>query len=797
MKKHFLLKLFAVIMLICLSMAMLTACEDINVEVTFMVDDEVYAVVNLQDGDTVEMPEDPKKEDCVFDGWYLDKDTWEKNFSGKIEDTSILQLVVYAKWSDTPCMHIWTPWVDGVAATCSSVGKKGRYCLRCGKGEAADIEKLAHTEEVIPAVEATCYSEGSTKGKKCSVCGEVLVAPQSIDKTEHNYGDWIIDEEANCTDVGSKHKVCQNEGCTDSVDEEIPISGKHIEEIIPAVEATCYKEGATEGKKCSVCGEVLVAPKSIAKTEHDYVNGICVNEGCDASIPNYVSEGLDFTLNDDGESYSLIGIGTCKDTKLVIPSTYDSKPVTSIGDLAFVGCDELTSVTIPDSVISIGDLLFGNCSGLESIIVSENNTKYHSKNNCLIETESKTLIAGCKNSIIPDDGSVTSIGDDAFFVCDGLTSITIPNSVTSIGSGAFENCSALTSITIPDSVTCIGGFSFAYCYGLTSIAIGSGVTDDLDDAFHSCSENLESITVAEDNIYYHSVNNCLIETASKTLILGCKNSIIPADGSVTSIGGAFEECSSLTSLTIPNSVTFIGVDAFRGCTGLTSITIPDSVTSIGNNAFDFCDNLQYNEYDNGLYLGNEDNAYYALIKAKDESITSCKINDKTKVIAGGAFDGCSGLTSVTIPDSVTSIGDWAFDDCSGLTSVTIPDSVTSIGDWAFDDCSGLTSITIGNGVTSIGDWAFRGCTGLTSVTIPNSVTSIGSYAFWNCSGLTSITIGNGVTSIGSYAFDGCENLTEIKFNGTKEQWNTIEKEYHWNYDAPATKVICTDGEVEL
>ena len=147
---------------------------------------------------------------------------------------------------------------------------------------------------------------------------------------------------------------------------------------------------------------------------------------------------------------------------------------------------------------------------------------------------------------------------------------------------------------------------------------------------------------------------------------------------VTSIGkNAFNECTGLTSVTIPNSVTSIGGGTFANCSGLTSVTIPNSVTNIGNSAF-----------------------YY-----------------------------CSGLTSVTIGNSVTSIGDYAFYFCSGLTSVTIPNSVTSIGDYAFYFCSGLTSVTIGNSVTSIGDRAFQYCFGLTSVTIPNSVTSIGYAAF--------------------------------------------------------------------
>ena len=297
-------------------------------------------------------------------------------------------------------------------------------------------------------------------------------------------------------------------------------------------------------------------------------------------------------------------------TSVTIPNS-----VTSIGDRAFYRCDGLTSITIPDSVTSIGSESFASCESLTTITVSTGNIVYHSTDNCLIETKTKTLILGCKSSVIPADGSVTSIGERAFSGCTGLTSITIPDSVTSIGDRAFSDCTGLTGITIPDGVTSIGESPFRNCTGLTKITVSSG------------------------NTVYHSAGNCLIETETKTLIYGCKNSIIPSDGSVTSIGfEAFYGHFNLTSITIPNSVTSIGDSAFSYCTGLTSITIPDGVTRIG------------------------DEAFYR----------------------------CTGLTSITIPNSVTSIGDSAFKNCYGLTSVTIPDSVISIGAYAFSNCNKLT-----------------------------------------------------------------------------------------------------------
>ena len=208
---------------------------------------------------------------------------------------------------------------------------------------------------------------------------------------------------------------------------------------------------------------------------------------------------------------------------------------------------------------------------------------------------------------------------------------------------------------------------------------------------------------------------------------------ITIPNSVTSIGvSAFYACSSLTSVTIGNSVTSIGDGAFLNCSGLTSVTIPNSVTSIGEQAFSGC-----------------------------RSLTSVTIPNSVTSIKNYAFYNCSSLTSVTIPNSVTSIGSYAFRYCSSLTSITIPNSVTNIGQSAFSDCSDLTSITIPNSVTSIGSSAFSGCNSLTSVTIPSSVTSIGNSAFEYCSGLTNITIGNSVASIGDYAFRDCSSLTSI------------------------------------
>ena len=501
--------------------------------------------------------------------------------------------------------------------------------------------------------------------------------------------------------------------------------------------------------------------------------------------------GLAYKINDDGTAYAVTGIGTATDMDIVIPSTYNGLPVTGIGERAFYYCSGLTEITIPDSVTGIGDGAFYYCSGLESITVEAGNSVYHSSGNCLIETGSKTLIAGCKNSKIPTDSSVTGIGNDAFSGCGGLAEITIPDSVTGIGKWAFFECSGLTEITIPDSVTSIGECAFLHCDGL------------------------ESITVEAGNSVYHSSGNCLIETGSKTLIAGCKNSEIPTDSSVTYIGSyAFESCSGLTEITIPDSVTGIGDGAFyycsglesvtigngvkgigerafADCDGLTEITIPDSVTSIGGWAFADCRGLtiyceadsQPSEWDstwNSDYMGvtrdcpvvwncnnsnvADDGYIYAVIGGIRYALKSD--------IATVARQATTLSGAISVPESVTYQGLMTY---QGLSY-----SVTRIGDGAFEDCSGLTSVTIGNGVTSIGSYAFSGCDGLTEITIPDSVTRIESFAFSGCDGLESVTIGNGVTYIASDVFSNCSGLMSVYYTGSADAWNAVTIESYGN-----------------
>lgn len=460
----------------------------------------------------------------------------------------------------------------------------------------------------------------------------------------------------------------------------------------------------------------------------------------------YTIENNEITISDcDNDSYG----------ELVIPEKINNIPVRYIGDNAFLFCSNLTSVTIPDSVLNIGEdafYLVNNVVYLGKAKGSPWGAKSHNgyvENGLVYNDKSKSELLGCFPSqkgdvVLPD--SVVRIGDYAFYSCSGLTSVTIPNGVTSIGCYAFYDCSGLTNIVIPNSVVNIEEKAFWSCKRLTNVTIPDSVSYIGPDAF-GVVLNVTYFGEAVGSPWGAKAHNGYIENGlvyndkSKNLLLGCsyfnKSEVVLPDN-ITYIGSeAFSSCTGLTSIIIPDSVTYIGGYAFYGCTGLTSIVIPDSVTSIEDFAFQLCTGL-----------------------------TSIAISDSVIELGYCAFSGCSSLTSISIPGSVAYIGNGAFEECSKLVSIDVnsqnehycsdngilfnKDKTTLI---KYPDAKKGYSYSIPNSVHNIDVSAFSHNMNINEIVISDSVEGIGSYAFWGCQNLKKIKLGNKIKSIGRNVFD--------------------------------------------
>ena len=426
-----------------------------------------------------------------------------------------------------------------------------------------------------------------------------------------------------------------------------------------------------------------------------------------------------YTLDDAGNAVITGYNGYA--TALSIPSTIDGYTVTKIGYAAF-SHSGLRAVTIPDSVTIIGNGAFYNCKALTSVSLPDS----------LIEIWGSAFedCTGLTSVTIPD--SVTEIGGSAFSGCTNLSNVKLSKTLKTLGSRAFKDCTALASIVIPKTLERIDldgnyyGGSFGGCTRLKTVTLESGMTKIVERLFNDCS-SLESIVIPD------SVTAIGSEAFSYS---GLRAVTIP--DSVTIIGnGAFYNCKALTSVSLPDSLTEIWSSAFEDCTGLTSVTIPDSVTEIGESAFSGCTNL-----------------------------SNAKLSGAIQTIHESAFSGCENLVAITIPDSVESIERNAFKGCAALTAVTIPDGVTYLGGSVFAECDALRDVKLGSGITEIPYSTFEHCDALEQLIVPRRVTTIGNSAFKDCVKFTSITIPRSVTSIGSTAFSYLNKLTIYGVAGT-------------------------------
>ena len=444
------------------------------------------------------------------------------------------------------------------------------------------------------------------------------------------------------------------------------------------------------------------------------------------TVPTEPSEVLIFESNGDETCY-VKEIGNCTDKHILIPEySTDNELVIGIAENAFQ-TSNVEGIYIPASITNIHCWAFTFCSKLERIVVDENNPVYYSIDNCLIERETNTLVAGTITSIIPD--TVQCIGNGAFNGRTELTSIILPDSITVIDDNAFNNCTNLTSIVMSNNVTKIGMGAFSSCANLTDIDIPDSVISIGWCAFGTLHKEYYSGVLKFEN------GLLLVDD----WVVGYEDGVVSVD--LTGINGvadfAFQNA-KITSITIPDGVRSIGIGAFHSCINLTNVTIPDSVISIGEDAFSRCTSLKEISIPNGV-----------------------------QSIGNSAFSNCTGLISLEISESVVSIGKGAVAYCEALESITVNENNSvyhSHNNCVIETATntlvlGCKKSVIPNGVTSIGDNAFEGCKGLFTLIIPKSVTRIGENAFYNW-----------------FNYNGYVRYC-INYTGTVEEWRDIQIDY--------------------
>lgn len=538
---------------------------------------------------------------------------------------------------------------------------------------------------------------------------------------------------------------------------------------------------------------------------------------------NKDDQGLTYTLNAADHTATVANYDNrTPDGVIDIPDTVISggQPytVTAIGYSAFGSLStpiNVSSVFIPATVLSIGDSAFIYCDALTTVTFAENSQLKSIERAAFWASEQ--VYPRFKEIKIPD--SVETIGNGAFYDCRDLERITLPSALQTLSNSTFYDCTALSEVTFPASLKTIEKSAFSGCRNLSEVELPASLTTIQSYVFDRCInlktvsydgslERWSQINTSNDFLGYSSpslvmddytAQFILVEdgpfaepipkkTVTITKYTGTESTVIlPSTISswpVTKIGeAAFQDNTTITSVTIPDSVTEIGSNAFAGCTNLTSVNYEGDWSKLtiqsGNPAVEDAAKDAANEqlFDFEFILNNTAvivTNYKCKGTAADVTIPSRYQGKPVTMIDHAAFHN-SAVTSVTIPDSVTSIHDSAFAYCSSLTNISIPNSVTAIGSFAFEGCTKLESITLPSSLLTISEFLFYDCSQLTTIHIPDSVSSIRQYAFYNCGKLETIRIPVSVTSIGSYAFDDCPSSMTVTYSGSKKQWDAITK----------------------
>ena len=524
---------------------------------------------------------------------------------------------------------------------------------------------------------------------------------------------------------------------------------------------------------------------------------------------NKDNQGLTYRLNNADHTATVANYdNSTPDGVIDIPDTVKKDnidyTVTAIGYSAFGSLStpiNVSSVFIPATVLSIGDSAFIYCDALTTVTFAENSQLKSIERAAFWGSEQ--VYPRFKEIKIPD--SVETIGNGAFYDCRDLERITLPSALQTLSTVTFYNCTALSEVTFPASLKTIESSAFGGCRNLSEVKLPASLTAIQSSVFHLCI-NLKTvsydgslkqwndITANNDVLGYSCPSLVMVDYTAQFIPVKDDPFADPPPKTVTITKYTGTESTVILPSTINSwPVTKIGEDALKDNTTITSVTIPASVTEIGSNAFAGCTNLTSVNYAGDwsnltIQSGNPAVQDAANAPLFDFEFTP---DNTAAIVTNYKYNGAA--ADVTIPSRyqgkpVTTIGHAAFFN-SAVTSVTIPDSVTAIYSGAFANCSQLTNISIPNSVTYIGFSAFEHCTSLKSITLPSSLSSISEALFFGCSQLTTIHIPVSVTSIGSYAFDGCPSSMTVTYSGSKTQWDDdITKGSH--NDVLENNLIC-------
>lgn len=629
-------------------------------------------------------------------------------------------------------------------------------------------ESHVHSMVKTDRVEATCTADGNVEYYTCTGCKKIysdLLANNEIEDViipKAHTGGFEVRGRKDATENEEGYtgdKYCLGCGAKIEVGEVISkIPHTHSMTKIDRVESTCTENGNIEYYTCDGCKKIyadesgtteISAESTLIEAGHVFDKHVCSGCGFDRT-----SHGFEFEKNPDGVSYTLTGIGTCTDTDLYIALYRGAYPITAIGDFAFDGCNNITSITMLDGITSIGQNAFSDCSNLKSITIPSTVTYIGSYafagDRAITELNfeaSNVANLYSSSNVFGNSGDVESgmnviIGEKVQRIPNYLFDNTYgkinikfksESNCKIIGNGAFRNCKNLSSIVLPDSITEIGANAFSQCINLENVNIPKSATIISDGAFSGC-EKITSIIIPESVVTIGSYAFSGLANA-KTLIM--------SEGLKTIGTHVFLSCTSLEEVLIPDSVETIGEAAFWGCSGLKKVSLGKGLNTLGIKAFYGCTAIE-------------------LIDFYPTALNDLVYKNKTFADCGIEGNGIE----VIIRNNVTKIPERLFDPYNQypkIVKVEFEESSVceSIGYQAFCAAEELSSITLPDSLKTIGSAAFISCKGLQSLVIPDAVTSIASQAFYDCDNISKVTIGKNVASIGSYAFGLCDNIAEV------------------------------------